>query len=258
MANLYCITNEILAVNSSIADFKPYKGRLSREDVATLVEVFEFALKEVPTEVIVDVLRNAEGYFAFLINTNEKGSFDFYRYLNTGYDGGTIIGPVNAKLMFPKALSRGIYTEYYNEYEDEYDDDDDDVATGYMDSDDFDEDNEPEVEEPKEPTIVYELKNMKTGERIQFGEAPTSVGRSSKLSDYVVKGNNLVSRKHCSIWIGRDGKPLLKDEDSSFGTFINNKKLAEGQTVALKDDLEISLGGGSSEGELFRVIRREL
>ena len=94
MANLYCITKTLWRSSSTLSDFKVYKGKLSREDVATLIETFEFAIDEVPVEIIIDVLKNSDNLFAFLVDNDSKGNFDFYKYLNDYFEGSANINPV--------------------------------------------------------------------------------------------------------------------------------------------------------------------
>lgn len=216
MANLYCITRDLLSSSRTLRDFNPYKGKLSREDVATLIETFERASADIPVEMIVDVLKNSDDLFAFLIDRNEKGKFDFYKFLNGHYENDTIISPLNSKLMFPRNLSRGIYTEYEDEYEDENDSSDemdDEGATGYMD-----------VEEEPE---VFCLKYDANGDKIPFDERGTIIGRSRQKSDYVVSGNGNLSRSHVKIYL-QGGKCIVEDENSSNGTFINGNRLEKG------------------------------
>lgn len=50
------------------------------------------------------------------------------------------------------------------------------------------------------------------------------IGRSSQ-NDFVVEGDNSVSRLHAVITISDDGRVLVKDLNSTAGTFVNNQKI---------------------------------
>ena len=235
MANLYCITNELWQSSRSLRDFSIYKGKLSREDVATLIETFELASSDVPVEVISDVLKNSDDMFAFLIDKNCGGKFDFYKYLNDHYEHNATISPLNSKLMFPRNLSRGIYTEYEESYEEDEIYDEEDGATGFMD-----------VEEEEEP--LY-LRYDANGDKLAFDESGLVIGRSRKESQYIIPGNGNISRKHIKIF-KLEGKFFIKDTDSSNGTYINGKNIGKGNTkeVGIGDVVVIA-------DEKFTVVR---
>lgn len=238
MANLYCITKELWQSSRSLRDFNIYKGKLSREDVATLIETFECASADVPVEVISDVLKNSDDLFAFLIDRNVDGNFDFYKYLNDHYENNTVISPLNSKLMFPRNLSRGIYTEYEGDYDDNdasAEMDDEEGATGYMDMGD-------------EPETLY-LKYDGNGDRIPIDVHGTTIGRSHKESQYVISGNGNLSRKHIRVYLS-GGKAYVEDTNSSNGTFINGNRLDKNETR------EVSLGDiVMLADEKFTVVR---
>ena len=69
-----------------------------------------------------------------------------------------------------------------------------------------------------------------------LGSKALTLGRSSscdmKLSDSMVSG------KHLSISIGRDGKTLVKDLETTNGTFINGSKIMEAH-LFLDDEITI-------------------
>lgn len=219
MANLYCITRELWRSSSTLSDFKIYKGKLSREDIATLIETFEFAIDEVPIEYISDVLRNSENLFAFLVDKNSNGVFDFYKYLNDYFEGSASINPVNAKMMFPRSLSRGIYSEYEGEEVSKSPsiDYDDEEATGYMDS------------EPEEDNIEVVLRYDATGAKVRVsGDKEVVLGRSQKTADFVIEGNSNISRNHAKVYI-KNGKAYIQDMKSANCTFVNNSKVEPGE-----------------------------
>lgn len=239
MANLYCITRDLWSTSRTLKDFNIYKGKLSREDVATLIETFERANADVPVEMIVDVLKNSDDMFAFLVDRNGNGAFDFYKFLNDHYENNTVISPLNSKLMFPRNLSRGIYTEYDGE---DYDADasgemdDEEGATGYMDA------SEPEV-------VRLFLKYDANDDKIPFDIQGILIGRSKKDSQYVIFGNSNVSRKHIKIYLSQ-GKTYVEDENSSNGTYVNGDRLEKGETreVGVGDIVMVA-------DEKFTVVR---
>ena len=50
-----------------------------------------------------------------------------------------MVSPVNAKLAFPRSLSKGIFSRYFANDSYDEDEEDDEPATGYMDADDISE-----------------------------------------------------------------------------------------------------------------------
>lgn len=229
MANISWATQDMLSTNRSLSGFRPYAGKLNREDVATLVEVFEFVLSDVESSSIVAVLKNPQGYFLFKVSNDSNETFDFYEYINKWYTGSTVVSPVNAKLAFPRSLSKGIFSRYFANDSYDEDEEDDEPATGYMDADDISEFG----------GIEYYLKYDRTGEEVKFGDSPLRIGRSAKSADFVTKVSLNVSRPHCSIYL-KDGKPCVMDEGSSNGTFINGKRvLAKKENIVKVGDVVV-------------------
>lgn len=229
MANISHVTQEMLTSNRSLSGFRPYAGKLNREDVATLVEVFEFVLSDVESYSIVSVLKNPQGYFLFKVSEDSNETFDFYEYINKWYTGSTVVSPVNAKLAFPRSLSRGIFSRYFEDDSYEDDDEDDEPATGYMDDND--------ILEFK--GVEYYLRYDRTGEDVVFGDSPLRIGRSAKSADFVTKVSLNVSRPHCSIYL-KDEKPCVVDEGSANGTFINGKRvLAKKENIVKVGDIVV-------------------
>ena len=116
---------------------------VSVEDVATMLETFEQALREIPdSRYIKDVVEDKEKFYYFVTLEEPLGKFDFYTFLNSSYKGTTVITPINAKLMFPDSKSRGIYNTDFEIASEESDtsnfDNDEDVATGFIDEDELD------------------------------------------------------------------------------------------------------------------------
>lgn len=191
------------------------------EDVATLVEVFENVLMSVGVNQISDVLTNEEGDYLFLVDGVDN-EFDFYNFVNTAYTGDTVVNCVNAKLLFPRGKSRGMYTPIDEELAEE------DTPTGFLDED--------SVEELSTGVVNY-VQYTKTGEEFPITKEGTIVGRSSTMSDFVIHGNGNLSRSHCKFY--KNGLELVvEDLDSSNGTFVNGKKLSNcGRTTVDVGDI---------------------
>ena len=180
----------------------------SVEDVATLVEVFENTLMSVGVNQIAGVLTNEVGDYLFLIDGMDN-EFDFYDFVNKAYVGDTVVNCVNAKLLFPRGKSRGMYTPIEELSEE-------DTPTGYLDEDSADE---------LVTGVVNYVQYTKTGESFPITKEGTIVGRSSSLSDFVIHGNGNLSRSHCKFY--KNGLELIvEDMDSSNGTYVNGKKLS--------------------------------
>lgn len=238
MANICCVSKAQLKSSDLSGKFSIYTGQLSREDVATLVEVFEYALGEVDVKSIEGVLKSADGFFAFLVEKGTDNGFDFYKYLNNGYKGSLVISPVNAKKVFSRALSRGIYTSYDDEEEgysepvvDEEEDDEEETPTGYVDGE-------------KDPASEVYLRCIRTGDMIKATEAGVTIGRSQKTAEYVIKGNDNISRPHCRLSV-KGGTAYVEDLGSKNGTTIRGRrygkgdgkiKVANGETIILGDE----------------------
>ena len=230
MANLCCITKDLW--KSKLSDFRPFKGKLSREDVATLLETFEFAQRDVPVEVISDVLINSQRFFAFLVDSECDGSFDFYKFINDNFSGSVSVNCINGKFMFPKALSKGIYSEYevgeeaYSDGQDAVEEEsmeDDEGKTGFMDEEELNE---------IMGISKYFLYYKKVDYSLPITNSVTIIGRSRKQSDYVIQGNTNVSRSHAKVYL-KDGEPCIEDDKSANGTFVNGTRVKPGEVVRL-------------------------
>lgn len=203
------------------------------EDVATLLETFEEVVQTVNYKRIKKVL-SKDGYFFFVIGDTLDGIFDMYSFINKYFDDELNITPLNARLVFPKRFSRGIYTlvEYNEEYNKEYnrenmtgsdtlggtDYDDDDIPTAYLDED-FD------LEKLGTHTLRY--KKLNTELIVKEGERKI-IGRSSGKVDFQIKNNLNVGRTHCSVYV-EEGRLMVHDFSSTNGTFVNNTRIHSGE-----------------------------
>jgi len=75
-----------------------------------------------------------------------------------------------------------------------------------------------------------------------------TIGKNRAQSDYVIDGNNAISRKHCTIYKTDSGFYII-DENSSNGTFVNGIKVNAGQKVKIKKGDMISLAN-----QAFQVV----
>lgn len=199
------------------------------EDVATIVEVFENTIDSVSVSSIQGVLTNSDGDYLFLIDESCNEEFDFYDFVNKAYVGDTIVNCVNAKLLFPKGKSRGIYIPMEEVSEE-------DTPTGFLD--------ESTAEDLANDVVNYVLYRQ-TGERFPITKEGTIVGRSSTLSDFIIHGNGNLSRSHCKFY--KSGLELIvEDLDSSNGTYVNGKKLS----TCGKSTIDV--------GDVIRVAGEEL
>ena len=80
------------------------------------------------------------------------------------------------------------------------------------------------------------------------------IGRNPETNDFVYPADTQgISGKHCSL-IFTDGKLYLKDEGSSYGTFLaSGQRLAGGQAVELQAGDRFYL---ATTNETFVITRR--
>lgn len=89
--------------------------------------------------------------------------------------------------------------------------------------------------------IFFHLNGDQPGKKEVFTNLPISIGRSSTNDLILDKDNRKASSKHAEIVF--DGSHfILKDLDSTNGTFINGEQITEASLVA-KDIIEFGLGG---------------
>lgn len=212
-----------------IRDFKPVKVLKDESDISTLIEVFDNAMLEISTDFISNVVENNSGMFLF-VTSREESNFDLLDFINQKYKSEVKINCVNARYLFPKGKSRGIFNTDMLEEEDT-----EEIATGFMDED--------ELEGILgDMSILYQ----KTGENISISFSGLSIGRSSKKSDFIIKDNGNVSRLHCRLY--REGTSLyIEDCGSANGTYVNGEKITD--IVELHNNDIIVLAG-----EEFKVI----
>ncbi|MBM4354740.1 MAG: FHA domain-containing protein [Deltaproteobacteria bacterium] len=78
-----------------------------------------------------------------------------------------------------------------------------------------------------------------------ISSAPLSVGRDG-TNDLVI-AERTVSRHQCRIWMEADGRILIEDSESRYGTFINGQLLQEPRSIRSGDTIRF----GDWEGRVF-------
>lgn len=206
------VSEDVLMKDRSLRNFRDATGSFSIQDVATLVETFELVLTEIASSSeIARVVQDSQGYYLFVTSSSSDGSFDFYDFLNKHYSGNVEITCVNAKRIFPRGLSRGIYPNIQDEQEGISQEDGSDEKTGFMDEDEL---------KGITQGVKFNVYHSKVNRLIPLPCAGLIIGRSGKQSDYVVSGNTNVSRKHCRIY--QEGLLVkVHDFDTPNGTYIN-------------------------------------
>lgn len=82
--------------------------------------------------------------------------------------------------------------------------------------------------------IIIETKDESRKEKLT--SQPLLIGRSSSCSIKLSDGQ--ISGKHLQIYIGKDGKTIVKDLETTNGTFLNGSKIMESH-LFLDDELKI-------------------
>lgn len=206
----------------------------SIEDVSTVLDTFKAVLANYSSSDVCDMLTDGLGHYVFLVRRGMCSNFDFYSVLNSLYTGDTEINCVNAFLMFSPVNSRGLCYEEDILKSSSVDEDDDDSATSFMDEDDM---------QDIVKGGVYQLNHIRRGVTVMISPKGMVLGRSTKTSDYIIRGNQNVGRNHCKLYY--EGNNLVvSDLDSKNGTLVNcinigkgGKHILEhGDTLMLSDE----------------------
>lgn len=220
MSSICYITESQLKSDSRLANFHPVVKPLTIENVATIIETFEFALKEISSNNIKDVLTDNSGYFLFLVDTSKETNFDFYEYLNRNYKDNITINCMNAKWVFPKGLSKGLYLGYVETPVNE-----DTERTGYLDEEALQ-----EIMGNTSPSLYCK----RTETTIPISRDGIVLGRS-KNADYCIMGNINISRTHCKIYFQGD-TVYVHDCNSSNGTYVNGMRVYPNKDVPMQSN----------------------
>lgn len=205
-------------------------------DVATLIEVFEETVRDIDFRKIRYIVKDSENYFYVVVSDGEY-DFDLFSFINSHFNFDIKLSSINARYIFPKRLSRGIYEggieESISKYEEE------DVATSYLD----------EEELGFSTNKRYDLYHVKTGTTVTIDNKGLIIGRSPKKADYLVRNNNNIGRVHCNLYIDSNGYLKVHDFESLNGTFVNGRRVHVTEDVILSDGDELTLAD-----EEFRVL----
>lgn len=85
-------------------------------------------------------------------------------------------------------------------------------------------------------SIFLNIKENGETRRVHLGITATLVGRANGCHIQLVDG--MTSSKHLAVKIGKDGKAVVKDLDSTNGTYINDYRIAESY-LYLDDEIKI-------------------
>lgn len=83
------------------------------------------------------------------------------------------------------------------------------------------------------------INGAQSGEKFSIDEFPLSIGRSDG-NNIQIMDDQMVSRIHCTIYLGDDDSLHLSDLNSTNGTYVNSKILTS--PVLLKSSDKIMLG----------------
>ncbi|MCD7981719.1 MAG: FHA domain-containing protein [Clostridiales bacterium] len=95
-----------------------------------------------------------------------------------------------------------------------------------------------------EPTVymggpmIYRVSGR---EDIILKKFPFTIGRSEEYSDYVLKNNHFVSRRHATL-LCENGTVYIQDEGSSNGTFLDGEKIPEHVKTELRPESRFIIG----------------
>lgn len=90
-----------------------------------------------------------------------------------------------------------------------------------------------------QPVVL--LLGMDGKPRVRIDRFPFRIGRVAKYCDHAIEGDSSISRQHLTISF-RDGRFLVRDEDSANGTFLDGARLPAGVDVALRDGGQLRVG----------------
>lgn len=219
MSRLSYIKESELSERRDLHDIKVLE---SREDVATLVEVYNDVLNQgISPSAVVGVREDAHKYYYFVVG--EKRSlmyFDIVSFIDSRYSSRKVTN-ANINLLFPQSSSRGLKGEERKARRSQ-------VGQGI-------------------PNLLYQKEDLlitvpRDGEVI--------IGRSEKRANFVVKENENVSRIHCKVFFDKKlGTLKVEDLESHNGTYVNGSKVGYGgEALEVGDTITLA-------GEKFRVTR---
>lgn len=190
------------------------------EDIATMLDTFKKVREEVGYERISNVVKDGDNFYHFVLDGNSV--FNLYEFINKSIKYDIKVSCVNANLIFPSNLSRGVRAltkvAEVNEYNEE------EIPTGFLD-------------EPLVLTIdKYFLLRESDNSKVEIPNKGFTIGRSSQKSDHVVKGNTNIGRAHCTIFF-ENGELKVRDLASLNGTFVNGNKVSNDDVTLSENDM---------------------
>ena len=104
--------------------------------------------------------------------------------------------------------------------------------------------------------MAWELKNNRTNEvyPVEAAEgAPVTIGRHER-NTIRLKGF-AVNRFHAEIGLMPDGTPYIEDMGSTYGTFVNGRKIEGQATVRDGDEIRLAVSAGFPDGEYSLTLK---
>lgn len=201
--------------------YSPVTKLNNHQDVATVLEVYSASLQQFSSENIIDIVEESGHYFT-VIERGSESTFDLFDFINKRYTGRETVNCINARLLFPIHLSRGLSNSSDILLNKESTDFGDDSPTGFMD----------ENEVPELAGKVHGIFYRKLGISAEIPEFGLVIGRSAKKSDFLIRGNSDISRAHCRIYFS-GGKLMVHDIDSLNGTFVNGTRVYSTRDITI-------------------------
>lgn len=98
----------------------------------------------------------------------------------------------------------------------------------------------PQEVPPPKPQPLMRLLWKRQGQLIEITKEAFVIGKNAGMSDFVVPDNPSVSRKHVMIRHSPDGR-FVTDLGSANGTFVNDRRLRQGDYIRIRQGDEIRL-----------------
>lgn len=125
---------------------------------------------------------------------------------------------------------------------DSSDDDDDDDSTVLMRTDDDDDDDTVLMTDDDDSTCIVKTVVLQADNKVDRFEfkcaTDVTIGRKSSC-DVQILGDKSVSGVHCIVSCDSQGNPVVRDNNSSNGTYLNDEKLTCEKLLETGDTLEI-------------------
>lgn len=108
------------------------------------------------------------------------------------------------------------------------------------------------VEEETGPNMFATIRRISTGEEKVIDEDEFYLGKSKKITGFMITGNQTISRRHALI-SKRENEYFIFDLESVNHTFVNGKKVKLGKEIKLSDGDVIQLANEKFEFHIFRI-----